>query len=309
MSYKFNSYVDRDDLNQSKKELEYLDSIGYGSLNFDAQYKWAVVLNTIEELGLNNQECKCIEIGGSISPIPLILSNKHKVIDVDLQHNLTWFPLQKGKKFLKGSSIKYNENNITYIASDDKVMTKTLIARHRYGRYVDTVKDVKHINKYNPYLSYLKLLDSNSIDFICDTSSRLHLIDKGEQIIKELYRVLKPGGYVIKVSDVAHPDSTDYDDIWHCDKIVNLYKGYGFKVWLGEDWNVEPFYKDVKNFHHPMDHFQRGHQIKFKNTSTACEDVCSKLPKAHLLCEYGDDDRGGMDILRARFLFRKAKVG
>lgn len=305
MSYKFNSYVDQDDLKQCSKEIDYLISVGYGDLNFDAIYKWAVILNTIEEIGLNSKKCLCIEVGGGLSPVPLILSNKHKVTDVDIQHDITWFPIKKGTKEHKYSTLEYNNDNIEYIKTNQKIVDKTLKARHRYGRYIGDSYDIKYISKYNPYYDYLKTLDSNSIDFICDTSSRLHLIDNNENIIKEMYRVIKPGGYVIKVSDVAHPKSTAYNDIWHCNKIQNLYKDVGFNLWLGEDWNVTPFFNDQKNFHLPMDHLQRGHKIRFKNTTAACEDRCKNLPTEHLLCEYGDDDRGGMDILRARFLFRK----
>jgi len=311
VSYKFNSYVDQDDLKQCSKEIDYLISVGYGDLNFDAIYKWAVILNTIEEIGLNSKKCNCIEVGGGLSPIPLILSNKHIVTDVDIQHNATWFPIKKVDKIYNKAKLEFNKDNIKYIKSKDKLVGQQQ-AKHRFGRYIGMAADVKIINKYNPYCDYFNSIEDNTVDFICDTSSRIHLLNDKVTILNEMYRVLKPGGYIIMVSDVSHPNSTEFKDplngfkdIYHRRRIVELYNESGFTTWLGEDWELDSFFSDNKNFHYPMDHFQRGHKVRYKNTQQACDDKCSKSPTAHLLCEYGDDDRGGMDIIRARFLFRK----
>ena len=117
-----------------------------------------------------------LEIGGGLSPLQFILANNNcKVYNLDMNFSTGWFPI-KDKYYLRASDEFVDEsnrniNNIHYIEGD-------------------IIKTIKNI-------------PSESIDCAIDTCA-MHIFISNE-LIDEISRILKPGGYLLSIGDTANP--------------------------------------------------------------------------------------------------------
>ena len=76
MNSNYNTLVRTYHLNEMAHFFEYFDQIKYGNLNYDALWKWSGILDAFFKLyGDEPKFDQCIDIGGGLSPIHLIMSN------------------------------------------------------------------------------------------------------------------------------------------------------------------------------------------------------------------------------------------
>ena len=236
--------------------MNYFSKINY-DLNLDALWKWATIWKVVKELGLLDKPFRCVDIGGGLSPLHYIFSNYGEVTNVELAgFKRAWFPVNPSGFYVNSKGIKHNRKNIKYVQDD--------------------------------FLKYVKKLPSNSIDFFYDSCSLIHFNPKksfsyndGVSIaMKEITRVLRPGGYFISTSHIAHPDASEVRDMIHPRHLGKCFTSTGLQYASKVDWELEPFFMDKKNLHHPGS-FTQPFQ---KNTPRACT-TCRGLPKYHCLYE------------------------
>jgi len=165
-----------------REELMYFKSIGYSGehdcFSYDYIYKFAKMLKIAKGIGLTEGKKKVIDLGGGLSPLQFILSKNCEVLNMDMEY-VACFPTN-GKYYDKATpefvaESEKNFHNVSWIQGD----------------ILQTIKDV----------------EDNSIDAIIDTCS-LHIFisDGSNTLINEFNRVLKPGGHLISIGDVANPN-------------------------------------------------------------------------------------------------------
>ena len=120
----FNTIVKSHQLEEMKEYFDYFDKINYGELNYDGLWKWAGILDSFYKLygNITPNFNTCVDIGGGLSPIQLILSNYGKVINVDdCSHTggkcLAWFPT-RDMFYEESPGFDYKKENIEVIQKD-----------------------------------------------------------------------------------------------------------------------------------------------------------------------------------------------
>jgi SAM-dependent methyltransferase len=201
-----NTYVKKDHLSGLlKTDYDALCQMGYGDLNPDALWKWAAVLATRASLGIKPR--LSVEAGGGYSPLHHIFSYLGKVVNVDTNFNNSWFPV-KDKKYIKAQGTPSKPENIMY-----KEMS---------------------FDKFTPELP------TGSVDFVYDVSSII-CFDKVAFTAKEIFRILKPGGFFVSASDVCAPRETskNTERPWLTAKqIIEIYTNVGLKQYGDVDWST-----------------------------------------------------------------------
>lgn len=243
-----------------KEELEYFSEIGY-NLNLDALWKWASIWNVVKQLELLDNPFKCIDVGGGLSPLHFIFSNYGEVTNVEISgFRSTWFPVNHDGLYIDSPGIKHNRKNIHYVQED--------------------------------FYTFIKRIPDNSIDFIYDGCSLIHFNTQKRHChndgvfyaMKEITRALRPGGYFVSASHVAHPDAIEAQCMIHPHHLGECFTRSGM-MYVGEvDWNLEPFFRDRRNMHYPDPDVQSSGRAYLKNTPLACT-KCKGLPDYHCLYE------------------------
>ena len=98
--------------------------------------------------------------------------------------------------------------------------------------------------------------------------------------MEEITRTLRPGGYFISASHVAHPDAPEVRDMIHPRHLGKCFASTDLQYVSKVDWELESFFMDKKNIHYPSS-FAQPFQ---KNTPRACT-TCRGLPQYHCLYE------------------------
>lgn len=165
------------------QEVTYLNSIGYclqgnPASNYDSVYKWSKMLKCCKELGLMQKDKKIVELGGGMSPIQFILANAGcDVTNLDVGE-VSWFECVG--KYYKGASTSFVEESNKHLNNH----------RFIFGNAIGSIH----------------ALPDNSADAIIDVCSmHIFLGDGTNGLVDEIFRVLKPGGYLISVGDIANP--------------------------------------------------------------------------------------------------------
>lgn len=234
---KHNTLVKTHHIDEMSYFFEYFNDIKYGNLNYDAIWKWSGILDSMFKLyGHAPKFDKCVDIGGGLSPIHLILSNYGKIINVDdCSHTggkfAGWFPTKDESVFYEESEgFEYNKENIEYINSD--------------------------------FIKWIKDVPDNSIDMFVDGCSLIHVgpcsnhtfHDGVSESAHHIKRTLKPGGFFISTCDVYNPKlKENYPNLLRNDGVTyphSLHKVYcdaGLIPLDEADYEVENFYKDYNN--------------------------------------------------------------
>jgi len=283
---KFNCTINPKQHELIKNELDFLDDIGYGDLNYDAIWKWATILHIIKHFEFLNKEgknFKCVDIGGGLSPLHFILSNYGEVYNVEMNgFEKTWFPT-KNKIYINATDkFKYNKDNIFYIKDD--------------------------------FLKWVKTVEHNSIDFYFDSCSLIHFKptkinsynDGIVECMPNIYNSLKKDGLFISASDVAHPEKMEsFDMIYpkHLAKCYNICDGLNFYD-DNPNWDIDEYFLTNSNFKKrkdvPKNDIHHEHTNKYYDNDTQ--------PIYHLCCT-SDVTRkkypNKIDILRSVFTMIK----
>jgi hypothetical protein len=284
MKSNFNTIVKTHHIYEFEEFFEYFNEINYGSLNYDALWKWSGILHSFYELfGSHPKFDKCIDIGGGLSPIHLILSNYGKIINVDDCSQTggkfaAWYPVKKDGVFYEESNgFEYCKENIEYVNSDIQ--------------------------------SYLKSVPDNSIDIFVDGCSLIHgnvisnysFHDGFLNTSKEIYRTLKSGGYFISCSDIynpilkkSYPNLLRHDGITYPDNLYKLLTESKLNPMDDLDYDVEDFYK---NFQNTLISIPNAPFYKRLNPEYS---IHKNLPKYHAFSQIQDKP-----MLIGRFVFKK----
>jgi hypothetical protein len=283
MQSQFNTLVKTTHLIEMEQYFKYFDQLKYGNLNYDALWKWSGILDAFFKLyGDNPQFETCVDIGGGLSPIHLIMSNYGKVKNVDdCSHTggkfSGWFPIKDEVFYEESPGFDYVKDNIEYINSD--------------------------------FIDYIKTVPDNSIDLFVDGCSLIHVgpcsnhsfHDGVGEVAFHMNRTLKPGGYFISTCDVYNPEfKSNYPNLLRNDGVTyphSLYKVYsdsGLIPLDKEDYEVETFYKNYNNriISEPDSPFHKRLNPKYSQLKN--------LPDYHAFQQIQD-----FPMLIARFVFKK----
>ena len=238
-------------------ELDYFKKAGY-ELNWDALWKWAWFLKVAKQLNLFAKPFKCIDMGGGMGPTHFILSNYGEVINVDTGgFEKTWFPINDQGFYTKSNGLPTIRENIQYIQDD--------------------------------FLKFVRNIPNNSIDFYVDGCSMIHFDTQTRysqndgvlDAVREITRTLKPGGYLISTSHVAHPSAPEFHDMLHPQRLGSYLASSGLKYVTKVDWEADEFFQDLGNAHY-CDTEIRKNRGFIRNTTAGC-DGCENLPEYHCL--------------------------
>lgn len=187
-----NKIAQIDDMYEIVEEINFLRSIGYSgefdNIYYDYIYKWARILKISKLLNMTKDK-NILEIGGGLSPLQFIFSNNNcTVYNLDENFERGWFPT-RGKYYTRAT----NE----FVTESDK--------------NIDNIKFIR-----GNIMSTIKSIPSNSIDFALDTCA-MHIFINDE-LINEITRILKPGGYLLSVGDIANPHLGPWDEEFYYPK-------------------------------------------------------------------------------------------
>jgi len=113
-------------------------------------------------------------------------------------------------------------------------------------------------------------------------------------------RVLRPGGYFVSVSDVAHPDVSEVREFMHAHTLAEIYSHNGMMEWVTEPDFVlgredEEFFGDD------------GTCVQIRSAWDKPNMTSHELSAAHVhTCE--DLAEGPLRLLVANFVLRKAEL-
>lgn len=284
MNSNYNTLVRTYHLSEMAHFFNYFEEIQYGNLNYDALWKWSGILDAFYKIyGDNPSFNQCIDIGGGLSPIHLIMSNYGKVKNVDdCSHTdgkfAGWFPVKPDDVFYEESpGFDYNKENIEYINSD-------------FIKFIQTVPD-------------------ESIDLYVDGCSLIHVgphancsfHDGVSEVAHHMQRTLKPGGHFISTCDIynpkfkeAYPNLLRWDGITYPDNLFKIYQEAGLVPLDEADYDVETFYQNYNNRVVPIDGAPPHKRL------TPAYSRNGHLPPYHAFSQIQD-----FPMLIARYVFKK----
>jgi len=289
----FNTLVKTTHLIEWNFYFEYLREIKYDTLNYDALWKWAGILDSVCKLyGEHPKFETCIDIGGGLSPIHLILSNYGNIKNIDdYSHSNgklgSWFPVKGGKS--PDLNIK---ENVFYVESPGFHYVK---------------ENIEYIN--SDIIEYLQSIPDNSIDLYVDGCSLIHVgpcsnysfHDGISDVMGHVHRTLKSGGYFISTADVynpimkeRYPNLLRSDGITYSESLFKIFCDSGLIPLDDGDYEVEEFYKNIDN------RIISGPNSKKHTRLHPANSQNNHLPDYHAFSQIQD-----FPMLIARFVFTK----
>jgi len=217
----YNRVAKINDMIESPKEVELIRGFaGENHFFYDYIYKWSRMIKICKELGLHESGKQIVELGGGLAPIQFILANQGcKIYNLDLFPDSAWFPTNG--KFYVGASAEFieeskkNIHNISFITGD--------------------------------ILTTIKNIPANSIDAALDTCALHQFVS--DELMHEIERVLKPGGYMISIGDVANPHLGGHDVEFYypldlmkmltVNDNLKLIEPYDYETWESELINTD----------------------------------------------------------------------
>ena len=281
---RYNTIVKPEHIEEFGTFIEWLNTIGYASLNYDAVWKWSGILDAVFSLykGAPSFD-QCVDIGGGHSPIHRIMSNFGKVDNVDSYLfsadgvPATWFPLNDKGFFEESPGFSFREDNIRLLNED--------------------------------FMTYIKNRPSDSVCLYVDGCSLIHMEptsklsahDGATQIATEMMRTLKPGGYFISCCDIyspmmktSYPSLLRHDGVTYADNLYDIFCKSGLVPIDNGDYRPNQFYCDSSNY---LQSIAGAPNHKRLNPKYSC---CGSLPPYHAFAQIQD-----FPMLIARFVFRK----
>jgi len=291
----FNTIVKSHHMEEMKKYFDFFDDAKYGDLNYDALWKWVGILDSFYKLyGDNPKFDTCIDVGGGLSPIQLILSNYGKIINVDDCSQtggkcLAWFPT-KDMFYEKSSGFECKKENIEIIQKD--------------------------------FLTYIKSVPDNSIDLYVDGCSLIHFNVKSNysfhdgitEIAYHMNRTLKPGGYFISTCDIFTPEVESLlpnilrnDGITYPSKLYQLFSNSGLIPLDEGDYNIDEFFLNRNNSHGWLGSDSKIPPHLMFNPLNSTRKNLPKYASFQTFQEIypGSGEQAALPILLARFVFTK----
>lgn len=138
------------------------------------------------------------------------------------------------------ASVPLAKNGIYTIAADISAVMLSTAAKRSGGRYDNLV--LAQMNAYD------LMLPDSSIDIVIE-NAMLHLVDEPELIIKEITRVLKPGGKLIRYNSPGMPVTKDEaEQNKYCNQVLSDISDYYYKYLEEHNYQSVGFnidYRDV----------------------------------------------------------------
>ena len=158
------------------------------------------------------------------------------------------------------ASIPLAKNGIYTIAADiSAVMLDTAVKRAK-GLYHNLI--FAQMNAYDI------MLPDNSVDIVVE-NAMIHLVDEPEFVIKEMVRVLKPGGKLIRYGSPGKPlTEQELDQKGHCNAVLSDISDYYYHYLEDHDYQSAAFNVDYRTvllqyFESPYNEFVEGFEEVF----------------------------------------------
>ncbi|MDE7293847.1 MAG: methyltransferase domain-containing protein [Oscillospiraceae bacterium] len=194
------------------------------------------------------------------------------------------------------ASIPLAKNGIYTIAADISAVMLSTAAKRARGRYDNLI--LAQMNAYS------LMLPDSSVDIVVE-NAMIHLVDKPELIIKEIVRVLKPGGALIRYSSPGLPVSeeearqnqlcseavSDISDHYYKYLEEHNYKSTVFNTNYREvldEYFDKPYSEAVEGF---VEEFTDKMRFRLHRMKTGAHSDLQETPKELINAAWQDTDR------------------
>jgi len=196
---------------------------------------------------------------------------------------------------LGSASIPLAKNGIYTIAADISAVMLSTAAKRAKGRYDNLV--LAQMNAYN------LMLPDNSIDIVIE-NAMLHLVDEPELVIKEISRVLKPGGKLIRFGSPGMPiTKEEAEQNKYCNAVLSDLSDHYYKYLEKHQYQSTGFYIDYRSvllqyFESPYKENAEGFvevftdKMKFRlhRMKTGAHSDLQRTPKELIYAAWNDTD-------------------
>lgn len=169
---------------------------------------------------------------------------------------------------LGSASIPLAKNGIYTIAADISAVMLNTAEKRANGRYENLI--LAQMNAYD------LMLPDNSIDIVIE-NAMLHLVDKPELIIKEIVRVLKPNGKLIRYTSPGMPLTKDEAaQNRYCNQVLSDISDYYYKYLEEHQYQSTSFHTDYGDI------LMKYFDAPYKETATNFVEVFTEKMKFRL---------------------------
>lgn len=184
------------------KQWELFKNNGYNTLNEDALYKWASILDTIESLKPDSQTI--LDVGGGYAATTFLLSKTKQITNVDIDYGGNWFASNKG---IISDLKDYDINNIQF----------------------------RQLN----FLTESSCLQNNHYDIVIDGCSLIHFKAQPQGMIKNIglsksvsiiYEKLKPDGIFVVSTDLNNGTINESSEWLNASSFISIVEQNGFEL-------------------------------------------------------------------------------
>ena len=136
------------------------------------------------------------------------------------------------------ASIPLAKNGIYTIAADISAVMLDTAAKRAKGLYNNLI--LAQMNAYDI------MLPDDSMDIVIE-NAMIHLVDEPELVIKEIFRVLKPGGKLIRFGSPRMPMTKDESEQnKHCNAVLSDISDYYYKYLESHNYQSTAFNIDYR---------------------------------------------------------------
>ena len=184
------------------KQWELFNNNGYTSLNEDALYKWAAILDIVDQFKPDSQTI--LDVGGGYAATTFLLSKEKQITNIDINYNGNWFNSNKG---IISNLKDYNINNIEF----------------------------KQLN----FLSESDYINNDYYDIVIDGCSLIHFDPRAELDVKNIglslsadiiSRKLKNDGLFIVSTDLNNEQGPESSEWLNAKSFVEIIQQSGFEL-------------------------------------------------------------------------------
>lgn len=158
------------------------------------------------------------------------------------------------------ASIPLAKNGIYTIAADISAVMLDTAAKRAKGLYNNLI--LAQMNAYDI------MLPDDSMDIVIE-NAMIHLVDEPELVIKEIFRVLKPGGKLIRFGSPKMPVTKDESEQnKHCNAVLSDISDYYYKYLENHNYQSTAFNIDYRTvllqyFESPYNEVAKGFEEVF----------------------------------------------